>query len=196
MNTKPKFIFAIAALFMFCLMSFTNSFAQDDTKQASPNYKIYLDTIVAANNNSGGNKKLSAPLSNALKDVKSDAFSNYYLFSNSYERIGVSGQITHNSIYESIGQRKVENYAVYSNWALGKLREFSDEKSRSVVQFDNFTFSARVPSPTATVVNYEEIRLYVSNFNVLQNVPTVIGSLSVPKSDEMLYFVLTARPAE
>lgn len=196
MNNKPKFIFTIAVLSLFCLASSANSFAQQDAaKQAAPNYKIYLDTIIATNN-AGDNKKLSASLSNALRDVKSDAFSDYYLFSNSFERIGVGGQVTHNSFYDSLGQRKIDKYSVYSSWTLGKLKEFSDEKERNVIQFDNFTYQARVPNQTATVVSFEDIRLYISNFNVPQNTPTLIGSLSIPKSDEMLYFVLTVKPAE
>lgn len=195
MNNKPKSIFAIAALFLFCLMSSTNSFAQDAPKQAAPNYKIYLDTIIATNN-ANGNKKLSAPLLNALKDIKSDMFSDYYLFSSSFQRIGVGGQINQKSIYNELGQRKIDKYSIYSNWTLDKLKNLSDEKNRDVIQFDTFNFLVRVPNQTATVINYEEIRLNISNFNVLQNIPTVIGSLSIPQSDEMLYFVLTAKPVQ
>ncbi len=195
MNNKPKFIFTVAALFLCCLMSFTNSFAQEASKQVAPNYKIYLDTIVATNN-AGGNKKLSASLMNAIKDVKTDAFSNYYIFANSYERVGLGSLVSQNSFHDSLGQIKQDKYPIYLNWSLGKINKSSDEKGRDTIQFDNFTFEANVPLPTTTVVSYQKIRLYNSGFDVPQNVPTVIGTLPVPRTDEMLYFVLMVKPVE
>ena len=205
MNKKPKFIFATAVLFLFCLMSFTNSFAQDTAKTAAPNYKIYLDTIVATND-SGGNKKLSASLTNAIKDIKSDAFSDYYLFSSSFERIGSSSEINQRGIFNSIGKIGETNSPFFINWSLSGFTELSDGKGQNVTQFGVFRFDARVPfvsktkfseeKPSVPVVNYEQIGLNLGKFYVPQNVPTVIGSLSVSQSNDMFYFVLTVKPVE
>jgi hypothetical protein len=46
------------------------------------------------------------------------------------------------------------------------------------------------------IINYEAIGVNINRFNVPENVPTVVGSLSTQKTDEFVFLVLTVRKAE
>jgi len=90
----------------------------------------------------------------------------------------------------------------FSDWGLTGLKAGKDEKGKNLIQFQTFNFGAKVPVVTAIngkgdgveVVNYENIGVRITRFNLPENTPTIIGSLSTQKTDEFIFLVLTVRP--
>jgi len=201
---KPRFLFSITAFFFICLLSFSTSFAQTETKQqAEPVYEIVLQTLAASNNQS---EKTGVPpsLANVLKKLKTDySFNNYRLTSTYIQRIANTGGVEFKSVSSEVNQNQ-DNYApVFSEWSLGGLRNFPSSKGQNSIQFQNFRFGQRVPIKTAnytgesgklsSVVNYEQIGLTLNRFGLTENMPTVIGSLSTANG-EIMFLVLTVKP--
>ncbi len=198
---KPKF-FIFAVVF---LISVTGIFAQTDEKnQVEPGYEILLQVVVASNNQK--NDKLPPALSGIIKKLKTEyAFSNYNLAATYLERIAVTGSVDHKGILNQLGQNQ-ENDTYFTDWQLSGLRPAVNSKGQNLIQFQNFRFGARVPVVTQVqrdakgdnnrIVNYEPIGVIITRFNVPENVPTIVGSLSTHKTDEFVFLILTVKRAE
>ncbi len=196
--TKPKTIFTTAAFFIVCLLSLTNSFAQTETKQqAEPTYEVVLHILTASNTASD---KTSVPptLSNAVKKLKTIySFSNYRLDSTYIGRIANTGNFEFKSISNSSSQNQGNSLPIFSEWTLGGLQSLPNSKGQNSIQFQNFRFGQRVPIRTQTgIFNYEQIGLTMQRFGVPENVPTIIGTLSTTKPNELMFLVLTVNPAQ
>ncbi len=195
--TKPKTIFTTAAFFIVCLLSLTNSFAQTETKQqAEPTYEVVLHILTASNTASD---KTSVPptLSNAVKKLKTIySFSNYRLDSTYIGRIANTGNFEFKSISNSSSQNQGNSLPIFSEWTLGGLRNLPDANGQNSIQFQNFRFGQRIPISSSGGVNYEQIGLTIQRFGMSENVPTVVGSLSTAKPDELMLLVLTVKPAQ
>ena len=196
---KPKFIFSVVAFFVVCLFSATNFSAQTETqqRQAEPSYEVVLHLLTASNISSDKNS-VPQSLSNVVKKLKTNyTFSNYRLASTYLGRIANTGNFEFKIVSNEASQNQ-ENYVpVFSDWSLGTLRKLPNEKGQNSIEFQSFRFGQRVPVKTsAGVVNYEQIGLTMVKFSVPENVQTIVGSLSAAKPDELMFLVLTVKPAE
>ncbi len=193
---KPKFIFSIAAFLFVCLFSLTNSFAQASNEpQAKTSYEVILQVITASNNASD---KSSVPqtLSAVVKKLKNNySFSNFRLDSTYLQR--TSGSIEFKSVSNTLSQNQENFTPIFSDWSLVGIKSFPDVQGKNSIQFQSFRFGQRVPVKTSNgVVNYEQVGITLQSFGVSENVPTVVGSLSTAKPDELMFLVLTVKPAE
>jgi hypothetical protein len=163
-----------------------------------------LQVLVASNKPNAG--KLPASLANVAKKLKNEyAYSNYNLAATFLERISINGIVEHKGLLNQLGQNQ-ENDTYFTDWALNGLRPAVNSEGRNVVQFQHFRFGARVPvvvqvqrdakGDNNRIINYEAIGVNINRFNVPENVPTVVGSLSTQKTDEFVFLVLTVRKAE
>lgn len=199
--SKPKF-FIFAAVFLAALSSV---FAQTDEKnQVEPSYEVVLQVLVASNK--PNTDKLPPSLANVAKKLKSEySFSNYNLAATFLERISLNGGVEHKGLLNQLGQNQ-ENDTYFSDWGLNGLRPASNSKGQPVIHFQHFRFGARVPivvqiqkdakGDNNRIINYEQIGVGLSRFNVPENVPTVVGSLSTQKTDEFVFLILTVKKAD
>ncbi|HEY8563834.1 MAG TPA: hypothetical protein VIL74_25870 [Pyrinomonadaceae bacterium] len=200
---KPKFIFK-AFLFLLVL-SAANVFAQENRKepQADPCYEVVLQILVASNN-AGEKTTLPAALSGVVKKLKTNySFADYRLAATFLQR--TSNSIEYKSLLSDFAGLKDNTAPVFSDWSLRNLRNLPTAAGRSTIQFESFRFGARIPivasfrdesGKTAPVVNYEAIGVTTTRFSLNENEPTVVGSLTTPKPDELMFLVLTVKPAE
>ncbi len=193
---KPKFIFSTVAFFFVCLLGSTNFFAQAlNEPQAKPSYEVILQVITASNNVSD---KPTVPqsLSGVVKKLKNNySFSNFRLESTYLQR--TSGSIEFKSVSNTLNQNQ-ENFApIFSEWSLVGIKSSPDSQGKNSIQFQSFRFGQRVPIKTSSgVVNYEQVGISLQTFGVPENIPTVLGSLSTANSGELMFLVLTVKPAE
>lgn len=191
---KLKYILLIAAFFMVGLLSPAASFAQD--KPFEPSYEVVLQILVASNT---GRNPTPQGLSNVIKKLKTNySFIDYRLAQTYVERTSFS--IEHKGMLSELGQSQSSATPVFSEWKLIGLKGAADAKGQNTIQFQNFIFGARIPvvvvNKGESSVSYEGIGLNLSKFTVSESVPTVVGSLSTSKADELLFLVLTVKPAE
>lgn len=196
---KPKFLFSIATFFLVCLVSLTNSFAQTEnqSKQAERSYEIVLHTLIASNN---ADKSAAVPqtLSNVVKKLKTNyPLSDYRLTSTFLERISDKASFEFKSVAVGSVQNQENVVPVFSDWSINVVQSLPNEKGRNLIQFQGFRYGQRVPVRTSSgVVNYEQIGLTLQKLSLPENIPTVVGSLSTSKPDEMLFLVLTVKTVE
>lgn len=194
---KPKFIILIATFFLAGLLSPAISFAQDSKDKNEPSYEVVLQILIASNT---GKSTTPATLSGVLKKLKTNySFSDYRLAQTYVER--TSFAVEHKGMLSDIIQNQSTATPVFSEWKLAGLRNAPDSKGQNSIQFQAFNFGARIPVVISNAkgesgVSYEAIGLSVSRFSLSENVPTVIGSLSTSKSDELMFLVLTVKSAE
>jgi hypothetical protein len=196
---KPKFIFLIAAFFLIGLLSPVASLAQstDNRQQAEQSYEVVLQILIASNT---GRNQTPQSLSNVLKRLKTNySFSDYRLAQTYVER--TSFAVEHKGMLSELSQTQSSATPAFSEWKLYGLKSVPDAKGQNTIQFQNFVFGARIPivvsnSKGESGVNYESIGLNVTKFSLSENVPTVVGSLSTSKLDELMFLVLTVKPAE
>lgn len=204
---KTKIAFSIFAFLIVCLLSFTNSFAQTPNKtQFEPSYEVVLQTLIGSNL---ANNKSEIPqtLSNVVKKLKNNySYSNYSLSSTLLQRIGTAGTGELKSVSSEAVPNQERNFSVFSEWTLSNLQNVPSENGQTSIQFQNFRFGQRVPVVVSTVkddggksnsvVNYEQVGLTLQRFSLAENTPTIVGSLSTTKPDELMFLVLTVRPAQ
>ena len=204
---KPKITFAAVFSLIVCLFSLTNIFAQTDMKQiqAEPNYDVILH-VLTGSNNANDKSSVPQPLSNVVKKLKTIySYSNYGLDSTYIQRIANKGSLEFKGVSNETDQSR-ENYTpIFSEWIFGSLQNLPNG-GRNFFQFENFRFGQRVPiksgalkdadGKTNNVFNYEQIGLTLKKFGVPENVPTVIGSLSASKPDELMFLILTVKAAD
>jgi hypothetical protein len=81
-----------------------------------------------------------------------------------------------------------------------------DVPARSDIQIQSFRFGARVPIRTGSakdssgttqpIFNYETLGLTLDRLSVPENSPTLIGTLSLPKTTGTAFLVMTVKTIE
>ena len=186
---QPKKSLLLAAFFIFGL-SLTNALAQIPTaKPSEPSFDIVLQTVVASNDS--GKAEIAPPLSGVVRKLKTDfPFTNYRLTSTAFQRISNRGNLESKSVSYLADNN---NLAVFSDWSINGLESSIDEKNQETIQIQSFRFGQRIP--INNTINYEQIGL-TTRFSLAKNTPTVIGSLTTSKPDELMFLILTVKSAE
>jgi len=168
-----------------------------------PSVEAVLQVIIGSNDSADGN--LPAGLRVLTGQLRANfPFPNYRLDSTYVGRLGGSGTFEYKSISNTIGSGPDSDTPTFLEWTLGNLRTSSDGKT--IYQAEPFRFGARVPVRISSFkdeggkvlsnVNYEAVGLTVNRVSLAANTPTLIGTISLPKTAGTLFLVLTVRPAE
>lgn len=205
---KTKIAFTSFAFLIVCLLSSANSFAQSTTPktQVEPSYEVVLQTLIASNL-TNNKSDIPAALSGVVKKLKTNySYQNYRLDSTFLQRVANTGTVEFQSVSREALPNQERNFSIFSEWTLNGLQNLPDAKGQNSIQFQTFRFGQRIPVITSTVkdangtvnsnVSYEQVGLTIQKFSLAENTPTVIGSLSTLKPDELMFLVLTVRPAQ
>lgn len=190
---RIKETFFIAAIFAAFLLGASGASAQT-SKTVEPSFDVVLQTIVASNE-AGAKADVSPALAAVVRKLKTEfAFSNYQLNSTYIQRISNRGNAESKSVnYKSDA---TNNLPVFSEWSISGVESLLDERGQEMIQIRNFRFGQRVPVTSAgSTVNYEAVGLNTI-FSLTKNTPTIVGSVATSKSDELMFVILTVKPAE
>lgn len=209
--TKTKIVFSGIAFLIVCLLNLTSSsFAQSTSaarNQIEPSYEVVLQTLIASNL-STNKSDVPQSLAGVVKKLKTDySYPNFRLGSTFLQRVSNSGTVELKSVSNETYANQERSYSVFSELTLTNLQNLPDAaKGQNSIQFQNLRFGQRIPIVMTTikddsgksnpVVNYEQIGLTLQRFNVAENMPTIVGSLSTTKPDELMFLVLTVRPTQ
>jgi hypothetical protein len=169
-------------------------------------YEVSLQVLVGSNDQAAGSA-VPQSLAGVVRELKPRfTFENYRLVNTYFGRIANAGTFEYKSVTSITGQDSESDSPSFLEWAIGSVREAADSGSRPVIQTQNFRFGARVPVRVASYkedagknvssIVYEAIGLNVNRLNFRENVPTVIGTLNLPKTSGTLFLVFTARHVE
>jgi hypothetical protein len=144
---------------------------------------------------------LPASLSGISKQLKGNfSFSNYHLANTFLGRVSNTGNVEYKSVSNILGQETDAEAATFFEWSMGNFRSYQNG-----FQARSFRFGARVPVRTGTVkdaagvaspvINYEGVGVTMSTIGLPANTPTLIGTISLPKTAGTIFLVATVRTA-
>lgn len=194
MNKLKSFsVFFILAL----VTSFgAQTFAQEtrDVKLAEPSYEVLLQVLVASNA-PGANIQVPPPaLANVVKKLKTTfSFAEYRVAATYINRVENGGTIESKGVIQEASLSSTT--PVFQEWTLDAIRKVTDAGGQNVARASVFRFGARIPIQAGGSVAYEYTGLTINRINLVENSPTIIGTLNSPKLGELVVLVLTVRTA-
>ena len=201
MNLSKRALLRVA-LALFVLAPLSASFAQSDTSQQfEPSYEIALHVVIGSND-AGSRPDLPASLASISKQLKSNfSFSNYRLANTFLGRISNTGNIEYKSVSNILGLPTDIESQTFLEWSMANFRVLPNG-----FQARSFRFGARVPIRTGSVkdstgivsptVNYESLGLAMNMIGLPANTPTLVGTISLPKTTGTIFLVATIKTAE
>lgn len=188
---------------VFLITSVSISAQGDQSKIAEPNYEAVLHVLVSSNQ-SGSGEALPSSLSSVAKQVRGEFGGQGLKLINTYfGRLSNAGNMEYKGVSNAYVQEAEPGTPSFLEWSLFGLKTMQNAAGQDVYHFQNFRFGARVPVRVASfsgdggtkgpVFNYEQIGLNLSRMGVRENTPTLLGTLTQPKTDGTLFLVLTVR---
>ena len=192
---------------IFLLIFAITALAQIDTKaQPDSNYEAVLHVILGSSE-AGQGGALPKSLSGISNQLKANfTFSNYKLVNTYLGRIANAGNLEYKSMANIYGQEQEGDSPSFLEWRLSGFKRLDDAAGRSVFQVQSFRFGARVPikftnyrdesGKSPLTVNYESLGISLDKLSFAENSPTLIGTLSLPKTSGTVFVVLTVKSLE
>ncbi len=177
------------------------AFAQTDTQQLlEPSYEVALQVVIGSNEAAIKND-LPASLAGISKHLKGNfSFSHYRLANTFLGHVSNTGNIEYKSVLNILGQDTDAESQTFLDWSLGNFRVLQNG-----FQARSFRFGARVPIRTGSVkdgsgvvtpvVNYESVGLTIHMIGLPENTPTLLGTISLPKTTGTIFLVATVKAA-
>jgi hypothetical protein len=196
-----KYLFSLVVFAILIAGSISGASGQTDaagSQQAEPTYEVFLHVIIGSND-AGGGTEMPASLSNLSRSLKGNfPFSNYRLANTFLGRISNNGTIEHKSVSNLLAQQTDAESQTSLEWSLANFRAMQNG-----FQARSFRFGARVPirvgttqnpgGATTPIVNYESIGLTMNTIGLPANSPTLIGTISLPKTTGTMFLIATIR---
>ena len=197
-----KHAFSLFVLPLLVLASFSITLGQSDpAQQLEPSYEVALHVVIGSNE-PGGRTDLPANLSTISRHLKGNfSFSNYRLANTFLGRVSNTGTVEYKSVSNILGQETDAESQTFLEWSMGNFRALQNG-----FQARSFRFGARVPVRTGNfkdsaggvnpVVNYESVGLSMNLIGLPANTPTLIGTISLPKTTGTIFLIATIKTAE
>ena len=202
MNQSKRY-FSLLALPLLFLLACSAVIAQSEPFQQTlePSYELSLHVVIGSNE-AGAKGDLPANLAGISRQLKNNfSFSNYRLANTFLGRISNTGNIEYKSISNILGQETDAESQTFLDWSLTGLRATENR-----FQARTFRFGARVPVRTGTmkdeagkispIVNYESVGLSMVMMGLSANTPTLVGTISLPRTTGTIFLVATIRSAD
>ena len=194
-HLRPVFSLFLV-LFVFATAGFSQAY--DPSQKVEPSYEVALQVVIGSNE-AGQRGDLPANLSTISKQLRDNfSFSNYRLANTFLGRIANTGNIEYKSASNVLGQ-ETDASQTFLEWSLGNFRAMQNG-----FQARTFRFGARVPVQVGSsrddtgrvspIINYESVGLTVSMIGLQPSTPTLIGTISLPKTSGTIFLVSTIRP--
>ena len=194
-HLRPVFSLFLV-LFVFATAGFSQAY--DPSQKVEPSYEVALQVVIGSNE-AGQRGDLPANLSTISKQLRDNfSFSNYRLANTFLGRIANTGNIEYKSASNVLGQ-ETDASQTFLEWSLGNFRAMQNG-----FQARTFRFGARVPVQVGSsrddtgrvspIINYESVGLTVSMIGLQPSTPTLIGTISLPKTSGTIFLVATIRP--
>ncbi|HKX83613.1 MAG TPA: hypothetical protein VJL58_05270 [Pyrinomonadaceae bacterium] len=162
--------------------------------------------LLVGSNDASGKPELPSALAGITRQLKQNfAFSDYRVSNTFIGRIANGGNFEFKSISGITGREADPDTQSFLEWSMGRLMSVGAVGGKNAVQAQSFRFGAKVPVKVGStkdgdamrsVYNYEPIGLNLGRVGLAENTPTLIGTLSLPRTDGTIFVVMTVKPAE
>ena len=201
MNQSKRY-FSFFALPFILLIALSSVFAQSDPGQTlEPSFEVSLHVVIGSSEG-GSRTDLPSSLAGIGRQLKNNfSFTNYRLANTFLGRISNTGNIEYKSISNILGQDTEPESQTFLEWSMGNFRA-----TPKGFQARSFRFGARVPVRVGSskddsgkvipVVNYEPVGLTMNVIGLPADTPTLLGTISLPKTSGTIFIVATIRSAQ
>ena len=175
----------------------------DPRSQIEPSYDVVLQLVVGTDERSAG-QPLPQNLTGVIRQLRSNySFADYRLSNTYLGRRANGGNFEFKSLATIFGGGAQSETPSFMEWSLHSLRAAPNSAGRNDIAV-GFRFGARVPVRVSTreeggkqfpVFNYEPIGLNTARVTLTENTPTLLGTLSLPNSNNTMFVVVTFKPA-
>ena len=197
--TKYTFCLFVFPL-LFLSSTFSASAQSDASQQLERSYEIALHVVIGSND-ATSRADLPASLSAVSKQLKGNfAFSSYRLANTFIGRVSNTGTVEYKSVSNILGQETDAEAPTFLEWTMVNFRAVQNG-----FQARSFRFGARVPVRTGTVkvasgvsrpvINYEAVGITMNLLGLPANTPTLVGTISLPKTSGTIFLVATVKAA-
>jgi hypothetical protein len=200
MNQIRRALLLSAALL---LLTFSTSFAQayDPSQKIEPSYEVSLQVLIGSND-VAGRSDLPSNLNAISRHLRENfSYSNYRLADTFLGRITNTGNIDYRSVSNVLGQGTDVETQTFLEWSMSSFRS-----QQNGFQARSFRFGARVPIRTGSVkdeagrttpvLTYESVGLNMSTIGLPANTPTLVGTISLPRTTGTIFLVATIRSTD
>ena len=200
---QPKKILSIIFVAAVVVFGGRISFAQGESKSArESSYEAMLYVVLGSDEAAQG-AELPKSLSPVTKQLRDNfAFGNYRLLNTYVGRVANNGSLEYKSVSSLPGPERELDSPSFLEWQLNGLRSSDSAVGNDLLLMQMFRFGARVPikitatenGKTNQAINYESVGLNVSRLSVASNSPTLIGTITLPRTAGTVFLVLAVRP--
>lgn len=205
---KINRILSLIAAFALIVVT-ANAQEKPPALSTNTNYETILQ-LVAASNDSTQKNSLPPNLENVSRQIKNDfGYSNYRVVLSSLNRINPNGSTVQAKglvPITTVGTNALTFYEISFATRLPIEKQQTQTVSNGEIRvgFPSFRFDLRVPVPVkvndasgaSTAINYEQFGITNTGLAFTENEPTIIGTLSSSRADELLILVMTVREAK
>lgn len=191
---RSRSIFAFAGVICLLVLGAVSTKGQQAGADKSRHtFEVQLHFVLGSDSGAAG-PEIPKEIRSAIRRIgKTYAYADYRLASSQYQMVYTGGQIQSDTILKNLGGFRIADRPIYANWSLGG---FMETPSAANILTGTFRFTARVPSKIGNDITYNKIQYVLRGVALREERPTVIGTLPVPESDELIFFVLNVSRAD
>ena len=181
--------------------------AEARTARDEINYEAQLHLLMASNE-ADARASLPPALEAVARQLRASLpFASYRLAGTFLYRVKDNGSIEVNGVgnFALIPTAAAPTVPVFYGFSLARLRQSADASGQQQVNIERLRFSLRLPVTTGVsraegnaqsfpVINYEPTGIS-TEISLREATPTIIGTLSTSRADEVMVLVLTVRRA-
>ena len=199
MNHTMRYRTYAFAFPLLILISANVIFGQAMPPQLEPSFEVSLQVVIGSNDATGARADLPPNLATISRQLKSTySFQNYRLANTFLGRVSNNGTVEYKSVSNIFGEPTEGGDAqTFLDWSLVNFQAMP-----TGFQARSFRFGARIPvvtrqtKDTAPMMAYEAIGLTINTIGLPINKPTLVGTISLPKTIGTVFLVATIKPAE
>lgn len=200
---KPKFTSHIITVAAVIVLGSISIFSQPIGSSAQ-SYEATLYVVIGSNDDAR-----RADLPKSLVGVaklmhEKFSFNSYHLMNTYYGRLIDGGSLEFKSVSSLNSESPELNAPSFLDWHLTNFNVGNAEAGKDTLSLQAFRFGARVPVVVATVAsgggantpvrNYESVGLTLNKLAVSSGVPTLIGTISLPRTTGTVLLVMEIKP--
>jgi hypothetical protein len=198
-STIAKYLFFIAAITLGGILSTQGQSAS----AADRSYEATMYVVIGSDDNvqRGELPKSLDQVSSQIRD--NFTFRNYRLINTYYGRLANGGSLDYKSVSSLKNVSTELDAPSFLDWQLANFRAETSTPGRNALSVQMFRFGARVPivvsqlpsgdGKTNQATNYESVGLTLNKLSVDENTPTLVGTISLPKTTGTVFLILTIK---
>lgn len=195
---RTFFLLAVIAFGGLCV------FAQGAADPSETSYEATL-YVVLGSDDATQRGTLPKSLEQVSRQIRENfAFGSYRLMNVYYGRLANGGSLDYKSVSSLQNASSEIDSPSFLDWKLTDFRADTGRPGRTPLSMQAFRFGARVPitiarltpegGKSAPVTNYESVGLNLNKMSLPENSPTLIGTISLPRTTGTVFLVMAIRP--